>query len=1077
MKTKRIISAFLTLVMLLGSLVVSVDAAYADKVNENGDPIINYLQEVYATPEEKLADMILCKEAYGFQLYYEEFTGEFALVKTSTGEVLFSNPYDINSGYQTISDATKQELLSQLTIKYLENEVEKSMNSYKEAALRGQITKKNIKGGIRCEYILGEEQTTRLVPRMIKVERFEELILSQVEDDWYYQKLVSFYTKKDKDDESLTERGVAEMQAKFPITLEMAVYVCDPDIKARELRELETIIKTFCPSYTYEELDYDHEITNYTGADAAPPRFRMSLEYTLNENGLEVRLPANGIEFDESTYQFKTVNILPYFGAGSNENNGYTVIPDGSGAIIRYEDFKGKSVNIAGTMYGSDYAYHEIDGQHSEAMRMPYFGIVTEYAKEMSILKAADAKAAAEALAQEQFDAAQAEIDAAKAEAEANGEKYTGPATATMPEVVVEPDTTVTTNSGFLAIITEGDSLAKLMAVCGGSLHPYNTVYAMFTPRPSDEYNLADSISVSGNATWTVTSKRKYTGSYRIQYTFLSDTRLAEEYGVEDYYEADWTGMATAYRDYLTAKGDITKFTDADVKADIPLYVETFGSIETTERVMSFPVLVDTPLTTFEDIKTMYTELKELGVGNVNFKLTGYANGGMQPEYPHQLKWTKVLGGNDGFRDLVSYAAENDFEVYPDFDFAYMQMSGFNDGISLRKHAVRTIDDRYTTRRAYDAATQSFDRSFSLAISPSYFESLYSYFADKYLEYGNDAIAVTTLGTDLNSDFDEDEPYHREDNKEFTMDTLAAIDEDYSSVMIEGGNAYAIKYADVILKASLKSSGNSKASQSIPFLGMVYHGSKVFTGSATNMEGDINESILTAIENGAAMYFILSYQNTSELKEDNSLSKYYSVSYDIWKDDVAKYYTVLNDAIKDLQTSYIVDHEFMDAERVPDADEVEADRLAEEEALAAEAEAEAEAKLKAEREARLKARLNGTPVPDTTEPADTADTVTDETTEATEPEADETAADTAADEDEDEDETAGNVNEFGEEIEVEEEEEVVVPDKYKTTIGSVVRVEYEGGVNFILNYNSFDITVEYDGQTYTIAGLGFVRID
>ena len=179
MKFKRIISAFLTLVMLLGSMVVSVDAAWSDKVDEKGDPIINYLQQVYATPEEKLADMILVKEAYGFQLYYEEFTGEFALVKTSTGEVLFSNPYDINSGYQTISDPVKQELLSQLTISYLENDVQKTMNSYAEAALRGQITKKNIKGGIRCEYILGEEQATRLVPRMIKVERFEDLILSE----------------------------------------------------------------------------------------------------------------------------------------------------------------------------------------------------------------------------------------------------------------------------------------------------------------------------------------------------------------------------------------------------------------------------------------------------------------------------------------------------------------------------------------------------------------------------------------------------------------------------------------------------------------------------------------------------------------------------------------------------------------------------------------------------------------------------------------------------------------------------------------------------------------------------------
>lgn len=1050
--------------MLLGSLVVSVDAAWSDKVDENGNPIINYLTEVYASPEEKLADMVLCKEAYGYQLYYEEFTGEIALVKTSTGEVIFSNPYDIASGYQTISDPVKQELLSQLIITYLENDVQKKMNSYTEAALRGQIIKKNIKGGIRCEYILGEEQTTRLVPRMIKVERFEELILSYIDDDWQYQKLTSFYTKKDKDDPNLTDRGIAEMQAKFPITIEMAVYVCDPDIKARELRELESIIKSFCPNYTYEELDYDHDMTGYTGDDAAPPRFRMSIEYTLNENGLEARLPANGIEFDESAYQFQTVNLLPYFGAGSNEFTGYSVIPDGSGALIRFEDFKGKSVNIAGNMYGSDYAYHGIDGQHSEAMRMPYYGIVTTYPKEMSLNKIAEAKAAEEA-ALEAAAAKASEEAAARAAAEAAGETYIPPVEDTTAADEPAEEEAVTTNSGFLAIITEGDSLAKLMASCGGTLHPYNTVYAMFTPRPSDEYNLADSISVSGNATWTVTSKRKYTESYRIQYIFLSDTRLAEDYGVKDYYKADWVGMATAYRDYFTANGDLTKLTADDVQEDIPLYIETFGSVETIEKILSFPVEVDKPLTTFEDIKTIHSELTELGVGNVNFKLTGYSNGGMYPTYPTTLKWTKVVGGNDGFTDLAKYAAENNFNVYPDFNFAYLQYEEFFDGVSLRKHAVRTIDDRYTTRRAYDAATQSFDRSFAIAISPAYYESLYAKFAPKYSEYGNDSIAVSTLGSDLNSDFDEDEPYHREDNKEFTVELLEQIDNDYSSVMIEGGNAYAIKYADVILGASLTSSNNSKASQSIPFLGMVYHGSKVITGTATNMEGDINEAILNAIENGAGMYFILSYQNTNELKENFRLSKYYSVSYDIWKDDVAHYYTILNDAIKDLQTSYIVDHEFIDAERVPDDDEIEADRIAEEEALAAEAEKEAEALEKEERAKRLAERLarEAGEVVDTEEPA--ADETAEETTET------ET---TESDTDEEE---AGNVNEFGEEIIEEAEEEVVVPDKYKTTIGSVVRVEYEGGVNFILNYNSFAITVEYEGQTYTIDGLSFVRID
>ena len=40
-----------------------------------------------------------------------------------------------------------------------------------------------------------------------------------------------------------------------------------------------------------------------------------------------------------------------------------------------------------------------------------------------------------------------------------------------------------------------------------------------------------------------------------------------------------------------------------------------------------------------------------------------------------------------------------------------------------------------------------------------------------------------------------------------------------------------------------------------------------------------------------------------------------------------------------------------------------------------------------------------------------------------------------------------------------------------------MRVEYENGTNFIINYNSYDVTVEYGGETYEVEALNFVRID
>ena len=49
--------------------------------------------------------------------------------------------------------------------------------------------------------------------------------------------------------------------------------------------------------------------------------------------------------------------------------------------------------------------------------------------------------------------------------------------------------------------------------------------------------------------------------------------------------------------------------------------------------------------------------------------------------------------------------------------------------------------------------------------------------------------------------------------------------------------------------------------------------------------------------------------------------------------------------------------------------------------------------------------------------------------------------------------------------------------KVETESGTVIRVEYEGGTNFIINYNSFDIKVEFGGETYDVGALDFIRVD
>ncbi len=965
-------------------------------------------QVKYNTPQEKLAGMSdkPIWENHGYQLWIDEVTGEVATVKVATGEILFTNPwntqeasYTNGSNKKTTSLAIKKQLLSQLVINYVDNDTDKVMYSAIEAAARDQINVEYITDGIRVEYSIGREDTRMLVPKLIKCERFEQKILKPMReyfnedanviisdghqkdengktvlkntdlwnnpslelgkayphydlvamhnpsfewdgeldlkyDNFEVKKVAAYYTRKDTE-RAGSDRERSEIEAAFPITKKMAVYVFDPAASTVEQMQVERRIKDYVPSFTYEELDAAHEETEYVGTDKPPALFKMALEYTLDENGMSVRLPANGIRFDQSLYQLEGIEMLPYMGAGSNDGDfndggdGYTFFPDGSGTLFDFEQLNtGSNKTINGKVYGQDYAYHEITGTHQEIIRYPAFGIVEKWTGNKTVT----------------------DYDNVIKEAtyDSNGKELTPAEYGTKNELVNE-------DHGFLAIIEEGDALAELSTFHMSATSIYNTVRMIFYPRPKDSYNMADALSVGSNTKMTVVSNRKYVGSYKVRYIMLSDDKLAAENKLSSYYEASWMGMAVAYRDYLEATNVLDRLTEADVDDDIPLYIETFGALWTTEKILSIPVDVMTPLTSFEDVKTMYAELSTAieaamkekvedkdNIGsteetikdfsNLNFKLTGYANGGMYSTVPGNLNWEAAVGGASGFQDLVDYSKQEGFDVFPDFDFVYINSTDTLDGVELKTDAVKTIDNRYTGRREYSATMQTYQGYFGLAIAPSCFEKFITKLAVNYLKYNPTGISVSTLGTDLNSDFDEEDPLNREDSKKYTIDALKQLttlrneEGNALKVMTDGGNAYSWRYVDYIVNMPLNSSRYNISSNAVPFIGVVLHGYLQFAGTPINEEGDIEYAFLKAIENGAGLYFTLSYQNTQKLKEYTDLSQYFSVRYDIWKDDVVDMYVELNNLLCDLQTKLIIDHDFLIGDRIPGETEAEDDQ-------------------------------------------------------------------------------------------------------------------------------------------------------
>ena len=610
-------------------------------------------------------------------------------------------------------------------------------------------------------------------------------------------------------------------------------------------------------------------------------RFKCTLVYSLDTEGaMNVSLSRNSLQYNymgktpesdwkwQDSFIIKSVSYLSYFGCGNVNNDGYIFFPDGSGAVIDFSDFSEFAVQVKGELYGKDYCYATISGQHREQVTMPVYGVVNDVC-----LSGASGK---------------------------------------------------TVTNGYLAILEDGSAISTLHATSGGDMHRYATAYTTFAPYAYDEYKLGDTISVGGNDSYLDVAKKGFEGSFKTKYVMLSDPEFVAAGQAE--FESSYIGMAMCYKHYLTSRGVLDKI--KNLEADMPLYIEALGSMNVLQKILTFPVSVSTALTTFEDVQTMYEQLSSKGLDNINFRLTGFANGGMYYTYPARVAWEGTLGGEQGFKNLVSFANSTNKKngkhigIYPDFDFQYINNTAIFDGVSNSWHASKMVDNRYASKQAYNSVNGMYESLYSILVTSNKLDELYGKFNNDYSKYGLKSLSVSTLGSDLNSNFDDDNTVHRDAARADVVALLNKMaNKDKYSLMTDVGNAYTYKFVDHIVNATIDSSHLVHSSYAVPFLGMVLHSYVNYAGAPINYTGSVDYNVLHSIENGASLYYILCMRNANYLKEDELLSKYYGVDYKNWFKDIVKSYKFLNNAIGDLQSFEIVYHKALVAERVPNSSE------------------------------------------------------------------------------------------------------------------------------------------------------------
>lgn len=108
--------------------------------------------------------------------------------------------------------------------------------------------------------------------------------------------------------------------------------------------------------------------------------FKFPVEYTLEDDHLKASVKVSEIEESKDANIATEMTVLGCFGAASDKEEGYFVIPDGSGALVRFNNNRSFQTNIyQQRVYGNDItAVPQNKGAVTEQIYLPVYGIVKD---------------------------------------------------------------------------------------------------------------------------------------------------------------------------------------------------------------------------------------------------------------------------------------------------------------------------------------------------------------------------------------------------------------------------------------------------------------------------------------------------------------------------------------------------------------------------------------------------------------------------------------------------------------------------------------------------------------------------
>ena len=769
--------------------------------------------EYYSYEAEKQPESYVLENNY-LKFEMDPATTQFSILQKNTGHVWYSNPQNIESDPIALGKE-KNNMKSPFLIKYSTiNGSDDIYDVYSNSIKRNFYTVSKNGNEIRVDYTIGQMDREYIFPLAIYEEELNK----------YKEKLSS--SEKRAMDRAYHEYDINKMKptddvegllAKYPKLKDEKLYLVFENIQTYLKEQMETIFEGL--GYTYDDYLRHKEMYKENNAKEVPA-FNLSVIYKIDGKNFTVDVPFSEISY-KSKYPIVQISVLPYFAAAGTDDQGFMFVPEGSGAIINFNNGKTKQNGYYADVYGWDYASDRKALITETRNAFPVFGV--SYG-----------------------------------------------------------------DSSFISILEDGAEYAGIAAEISGKLASYNYVRADYKMLHREQFEV---------------TTRNTSAQYSYEKGLPAEEKIHQVYTFID--SGSYVDMAKEYRSYLFASEK--KLNDSE----IPFAAEIVGAIDKVQQVAGIPKTLPYSLTTYSEAASIIHQIDDMGIKNANIKLSGAINQGIKQKILKKVKFIRTLGGKAGFTRMLKSASETSAKLYLDAAVQTEYRSGMFDGFISYRDAAKFASDEVAELNEYSSiwyGKLEEQDSYHL-LNPKLIGQNTDVFEKAAKKY-NVNLSFRDNGYYLSGDYNDDRRVSRAEAKNQQVAKMTDIKNNGSSIMINGGNAYAVKNSDFITNMVLHGNSYAILDSLVPFYQIALHGYKRYAGLPVNLSYEAEQIILESGESGAGLYFV--FMKAPEMKlQESTYTEYYSANFDGWKDKLETLYKQYNKEIGKVTNSLISNHKYL----------------------------------------------------------------------------------------------------------------------------------------------------------------------